>query len=156
MTEYIVPPHLSPDRFQKGLHFVPMEKSGMVELSFLERFNLMESICPDIRYYWNPRLSSTKTDIECLLDNNRVPTHREMDVVLSPSSAAEFNITPLNFNITQPESSEKFIAAITGSGLRALYISKETIVRKLSDIGGVMEESPVSILETDFNKSKEI
>lgn len=156
MVDYIVPPHLSPDRFQKGLHFVPKDTSSMIELSFMERFDLLESISPEIRNYWNPRLSSTKTDIECLLDNNRVPTHREVDVVLTPCLSSEININTLNFNITQPESSEEFIAAINGSGLRALYIPRETIVRELSSIGGTMDELPITALELDFNKAREI
>lgn len=82
MTELNIPLHLSPDRFQKGLHFVPQDKTDMVELTFEERYSLFLKLYPMSPGLNSLVFPSEKTDIFCAMENNRIPTHREKDVKL--------------------------------------------------------------------------
>lgn len=103
MTELNIPTHLSPKRFKEGLHFVPQDKTGMVELTFEERYSMYLELYPMM-----PMLSSfmstvEKTDIFCAMENARIPTHREKDTVLVPR-------TPFSFSVeTAAEYSKKLL-----------------------------------------------
>lgn len=103
MTELIIPPHLSPDRFQKGLHFAPQDKTDMVELTFEERCSLFLELYPMMPILSSFMSAMEKTDIFCAMENNRIPTHREKDTVLTPR-------TPFSFSVdTAAEYSKKLL-----------------------------------------------
>lgn len=69
----LVPSRLRASRFP-GMFFVPMDKTGKVELTFDERVEL---------YFGGPAMflmdDFTRTDMACALDNDRIPTHRLID-----------------------------------------------------------------------------
>ena len=88
MQDYIIPPHLSPKRFKEGLHFVPQDTAGMVELTFVERDSLYLELYPMMPMLSSFMNSAEKTDIFCAMDNNRIPTHREKDVKLGYLTSA--------------------------------------------------------------------
>lgn len=84
--EFVIPAHLSPERFQKGLHYVPQNTEGMIELSIEERRRLLIDLGNYMVAFINLASPMERADLECLLDNERIPTHREADAVVGIKS----------------------------------------------------------------------
>ena len=103
---YHIREDLSPDRFDVGMHYVPERTEGMVELSFNIRFILFIKQYPDSPFALVNPYSVTpdnRTDINCALDNYRIPTHAEQSVDLSQYDTNKYLFDTSSLKSLYPE-----------------------------------------------------
>lgn len=75
----IVPKHLSKERFP-GHHYVPANATGLVELSLQERCDLYSLWFGGYGVTgFDGITEANRVDLQCLMNNNRIPTHRDVD-----------------------------------------------------------------------------
>ena len=77
-----------------GFFFYPFKKEGLVELSLYERLEVFSNQGNyNALLTYSPSLSEAqKTDLICILDNSRIPTHKKPDAIVPDYGDVPFDL----------------------------------------------------------------
>lgn len=74
-----------------GFFFHPQQDDGLVKLSFEDRCLLLENQGNYMVPLW-VRDPNMRTDLECSLENSRIPTHRQPDAAIPGYGDVPFDL----------------------------------------------------------------
>lgn len=75
-----------------GFFFHPLNADGLVELEMKDRLLIVNNQGNYMALINMPRTEMERVDMQCFLDNNRIPTHRREDAVIPEFGHVPFDL----------------------------------------------------------------